>query len=554
MRRFLSSGEPEVLSVSGRWGVGKTHAWDEVLAEVGTTSPLKKYAYVSVFGLRSLDDLKIAIVQSTVALDSDELEPTVESFRKHLSSFDGLRNAGETAIRRSFPHLTKGASALPVVGHMSDLLTSGASLLIRNQIICIDDIERARSGLEISDILGLVSSLRERKGCKIVLMLNEEGLGDQTEKFAQYREKVVDQAVFFSPSSRESANAVLNSSGIIDTELVERVAMLGIVNIRVIKRIRRTITHLEPMLKDRHVDLSKAVVKSMALLGWCVFEPGQAPSLEQVQGGASLFRPLPDGEPSKAEEAWGQISREYDFWSLEKLDEEILSGLQLGAFDLDALRTVFDDLEAQFADTEAIRAINSPWHLYADSFDDNHQEVVQAFVSSVEDYGRNMEAAQATNIIDFLNELGETDEAERILTTYLKAQDGKSRDFFAASLRNFHIRVDQRILDDFERRLDEIPVNEHPADVLLRVSINEFRSDRDIAYLASVPTSEYYDILKRFKGTELSVMVNFALKSENMGLAIRGYSKITERMKDALRQVAQESSLNELRAKLYLKK
>ena len=54
MERFLSNADPEVLSISGRWGVGKTHAWDEVLKARRASTPLRHYAYVSVFGIKSL--------------------------------------------------------------------------------------------------------------------------------------------------------------------------------------------------------------------------------------------------------------------------------------------------------------------------------------------------------------------------------------------------------------------------------------------------------------------------------------------------------------------
>jgi len=62
IERFLANPNPEVLSISGRWGVGKTHAWDTVLKSMRTKAPLRRYAYVSVFGLRSLEALKTSIV------------------------------------------------------------------------------------------------------------------------------------------------------------------------------------------------------------------------------------------------------------------------------------------------------------------------------------------------------------------------------------------------------------------------------------------------------------------------------------------------------------
>jgi hypothetical protein len=62
--RFLRGKEPSVLCVRGKWGVGKTYAWKAML-EKATAEPdgigLERYAYVSVFGINSLEELKYAI-------------------------------------------------------------------------------------------------------------------------------------------------------------------------------------------------------------------------------------------------------------------------------------------------------------------------------------------------------------------------------------------------------------------------------------------------------------------------------------------------------------
>ena len=57
IRRFLSSNEPEVICIGGRWGVGKTYAWKKYLKDAHDEADiaLKRYSYVSLFGVNSLD-------------------------------------------------------------------------------------------------------------------------------------------------------------------------------------------------------------------------------------------------------------------------------------------------------------------------------------------------------------------------------------------------------------------------------------------------------------------------------------------------------------------
>lgn len=50
-RRCLASDVPEVLCVSGMWGVGKTFAWQRYLSDAQSSKGLAmhRYAYVSLF-------------------------------------------------------------------------------------------------------------------------------------------------------------------------------------------------------------------------------------------------------------------------------------------------------------------------------------------------------------------------------------------------------------------------------------------------------------------------------------------------------------------------
>ena len=53
IRRFLSTSEPEVICISGHWGVGKTFAWNRFLkdAKAKNEIALARYSYVSLFSV-----------------------------------------------------------------------------------------------------------------------------------------------------------------------------------------------------------------------------------------------------------------------------------------------------------------------------------------------------------------------------------------------------------------------------------------------------------------------------------------------------------------------
>ena len=102
IRRFLSSTEPEVLCIRGTWGVGKTFAWRTLLehAHRNDAIALKSYAYVSLFGIDSLEQLRYAIFENSVRVEEIGIEPTVATAWTNTTSV--LKQIG----RRSLPLLS----------------------------------------------------------------------------------------------------------------------------------------------------------------------------------------------------------------------------------------------------------------------------------------------------------------------------------------------------------------------------------------------------------------------------------------------------------------
>lgn len=548
---FLSRADPEVLSIAGRWGVGKTFAWDGTLAARRQSTPLRRYAYVSVFGLRSLDALKTAIVQSTVPLDGPELEPTVESFVEHISSFAGLRRLGEQAARKGLNVFGKGAAAVPYVGKLADLLAPGAALLIRDQIICIDDIERAGQGLDVADILGLVSSLRERRRCKVILLLNEDGLGEQGRKYRDYLEKVVDQAVKFEPTPEESASAAVDGQDALGRQLAERTVRLGIRNIRVIRRIRRFLRQIEPHMAGLHPGVAGRVATSIALLGWCVFEPTLAPDLEHVRRHARFGGLFTDEKRDIDELRADQLLQGYGFGSFDDLDEVILAGLQAGAFDRDSLVAILAGVDRELAKDDVLQAIAKPWTILRGGLGDDADSFAAAVAEAIETHGRAMTPVDASTALHFLRELGRADEADRLLPIYVDAQDGKPREFYAA-FGNDRGRLDPAIVAAFDARLATMPVAKDAAAILLKINRTRSWNPDDIGYLATIPDDGFDRLLAELPDEDLHTAIAMALDFGRMQPTRPADAQLARKMADALRRAADRSAINRLRLQTHL--
>ena len=226
--RFLASEAPEVMSIKGAWGVGKTYAWTKYLngAKNLNKIALPRYSYVSLFGINSLEDLKFSIFENMVDRQMIGRKPTVESFKSNTAEL--LRSLG----KKSIPLISSNAS----IDHYHSMLNSLAFLSLEKTIICIDDFERKGHSIDAQDILGLISQLKEQKKCKVVLILNDESLSENSSiDYVKLREKVVDTELRFSPTATDCVEIALKRDKV-SRHLGQNIIKLGINNIRIIKK------------------------------------------------------------------------------------------------------------------------------------------------------------------------------------------------------------------------------------------------------------------------------------------------------------------------------
>lgn len=554
MKRFLENDRAEVLSVSGRWGVGKTYGWNQALAEARAAKrfPRARYAYVSAFGVRSIEALKASIFQSTVKLDENDIQPSLESFQDLIGSLKGLLDQAEKRSRQSLNLISRAISAMPVIGKASDLVVPGASLLIRHQLVCIDDVERAGHGLDLSDILGFVSSLREEKNCKVVLLLNEEGFGQEREKeFRKHLEKVVDQAVRYTPTAEEAAEMALDDADPIKPALSARLRKLGITNIRVIRRIRRFLGFVEPQLDGLHNSVTNEVIAGIALLGWALFEPGLAPPIEYVRKRGSYEAIFHEGDPTPQEAEWNALLDSYGFTHFSDLDEVLLRGLRAGGFDSAAVLREAEAMNRDFAKADVQQAMRRPWEILGSGYGDDEAEFRKALVESIEKHGADMAPNNADAVVSTLRELGDGAEADRLVKLYVQMNVERARGFF--DLANHHLRgtPDDGLSSAFADHLATMPLDRDPKAILLKIDEQSGWNPEDTEFLASLPEKEYLDLFRRLGGSELRSVLHAALKFRRLG-GDPVYVAIGEKTVAALRALGAESPLNAMRVRAYV--
>lgn len=177
----LAPNTDYAIMIDGKWGAGKTWYWENVLTKQIKKLPTKDHseekpsmynvAKISLFGISSVDDLKIKIFEETNAFFANKYVKTGAKltgmfFNKVASFF----NVSETNAK-----------------DLSDVL-SEFSVNLDHYVLCFDDLERIKTELLI-ELLGYINTLIEQDKVKVVFICNEKEL--EVVDYHKYKEKIV---------------------------------------------------------------------------------------------------------------------------------------------------------------------------------------------------------------------------------------------------------------------------------------------------------------------------------------------------------------------------
>jgi hypothetical protein len=555
IQRSLATPDPEVICIKGDWGVGKTFAWNQYLQQAKGANngiALPRYAYVSLFGITSLEELKSAIFENSVPREAIGIDPSLETLGSNTRYV--MERLGK---QKGLPFLMPLLKKVPYVGSLAGNINMIMFMAITKMVICIDDIERRGEKLSMRDVLGLVSSLKEMKKCKIVLILNDDAEDREKTQLGEYFEKVIDKSLKFAPTPAECVRIALASDTPHGKLLGESCVTLGISNIRVIKRIERAVEMVIPILDEFEEGVLHQAVRSLVLLGWCLYEPKKAPPMEFLERrlamrfGVNGMRGLTENEPgpSESEAAWNALLNVYGFYMFDDLDRALFNGLKDGYFDGELVRRVATPLDKQFKAGDSEDRLREAWDVYHHSYDDNEDEVADAIFKATFENSEYVSPLNLNAAVVLLKDCGRQEQACELIRHYV-AVHGDNRHMF--DLDNQHFSGDIKDIDIrayFSDKLAAMPLSKDPFLILLSMFERQGWSLEDIAFLAQVPIDEYYKMFKSHRGDDLAKIIRACLQLNGSG--DEKSREVPRRAMEALRRIGGESRLNARRVKQY---
>jgi len=481
------------------WGVGKTFLWQKILGELEATNAvaLKNYSYVSLFGINSLDGLKIAI------------------FENSRSTSRGAGSIGDRVTERwrafiGFAKQNLGLSELlPWIG---DALSKAGPLyfsMVKEQVICIDDLERRSDDLEMRDVLGLASFLKEQRKCKIVFLFNNEEIGDGADELSRYFEKVFDIKVTFLPTPEESVSIALPDRNGTDSLLGDCCVSLGISNIRVIKKIERAVRDIKPLLQRYHAEVTRQAIVSLTLFGWSCYQPNLAPPLEylRTKGRFSVVGASRGDRFARDDAQWAGILKAYGFYLMDDLDLALLEVLESGCIDRAQIENAAEALDEKMKRSDQDDVFTNAWNLFHDTFENNEEKLVEALSTAFRHAAKTISPISFDATIRLLRELGRDDIAEELIRYYVD-NHGEERSLWDLENHPFRGNVqDAAVIRAFANKFASFGSTGDPVELLKTIGARRSWNPEDISVLASLPVAEYHRALKENTGGELDAIL-----------------------------------------------
>lgn len=195
LKDYLSEETDYALFLAGKWGSGKTYFFKkELVPIISAQAVLKadsgekyKMIYLSLFGMKGLEDLQTQILLSIYGVNGKK-----------------TKMAASIAIA-----CIKGLSPISNIDVSSGDVSS-KTLDIRgfeDCVLCLDDLERKHSDFDSGELMSYINYLIENHGAKILIIGNEDKMGDD---FTKIKEKIIGNVIEFNPNYENIIQSIIN--------------------------------------------------------------------------------------------------------------------------------------------------------------------------------------------------------------------------------------------------------------------------------------------------------------------------------------------------------
>lgn len=536
---FIADEVPRTLILQGTWGRGKTHLWktrwrkyyeDQVKIKLKP----RRYAYVSLFGLNSISEVKVALGLASLESYPDPVPAESQSrFRRMWKGAPRL----STEVSVEIPSIGLGTKQLAQVF---------AHSRAKKMLACLDDIERRGKDLSIRDVLGLVSDLNSQRECSVVVILNDASLGEDQKEWDANREKVFTRHLTFAPTSSQCVSLVIpeDQPSPLLTHVRKALIDLDLTNIRIAERVRGFAQEVIDTLAGRplHDVTQRKIARSLSILTYCHMAQGEgAPGIKFAfsYGAFSSYLRNQKEDVPEQEKSWGQLLDNFQAYLDHPLDKVLGELVVQGHVEGERLLATIDEFEHGAVSEEVKEAFHSVWDLWRLTFENNREEVVREFLARFPPAASSMSPTNADATFQLLRSFGEGAHADRLIEEWLTHRVGeRSKELNPEYLNEFERLKDltfiARTSEAFAQAGEHLPPF---GDAILKLGLRQGHNPEDIEAIAAATPDEIAQFLLANTGRQLVMGVKATLEIGGSEV----YDQAVERLRQALLALAARS-------------
>lgn len=529
--RLISSKEPRPIALIGGWGRGKTHLWRH-LVKTTPNQPRAKYSYVSLFGVNSLEDLKLAIFQREIDAGPPPTKPNW--WERQKSKLPGRAVVESVSLIEN-----------PWLNNLNTLYRTVAFSQVKGRLVCLDDFERKGKDLDLEEVLGLITFLCEERECAVVLILNDTTM-DSLDDWNKYREKVFHAEVTYRPSTETCINIIFGAA----TQNAwyngarQVLMQLDVSNMRIMTRVKDAIAPLAELFSEASDATQFQIGATLALYVYCHNASGEgAPPMERALTHSRLAFAAKGDQHTEEEKRWEAILSKVDFYP-DELDLAVTAYVRDGYPDVATFIAQVARMESAHKANSADQAFSSAWEAYHNSFDDNSEEIVSSFAKAFPAAAPTMHAMNANSTIALMRQLGQEELANSFIADWITPRRGaRRRELSLREAEIFGPLTDAGFIHALDQAEREEATEPDLKEALETVARGQGSLDQA---LRTISRSELQEVIQWFERNPGRASRTFITTS----MQFRGGEHVAVaqgRIRDALKVLAERSPINAIR-------
>jgi hypothetical protein len=531
---FLKHDRKRVLVLKGKWGVGKTFFWKRYIGkrreDLAAQPP--RYAYVSLFGVRSVEDIQNQIIAF---------------FAKE--SVKGFGKVGQFAGKHAdmFRELKAVLEKVPWMKEIGGMARGVSRMLIDGSLICIDDVERKAPDLSMREVLGFVSSLREDRDCRVVVIFNEDELHDKAdiEALEVYREKVIDESIHYDPSVEDNVRLIYGTSPHVDF-FIDLFRLLDLKNIRVMKQAQWAVEYFTPFLEGLLPALQSQILQHVVFLSAFFHERSLNVSLRELallSDEDHVFNAAAK-QDARLEELQ-RVIQQYRFYP-QDYDSIIADYIENGSCDEKRFQEELRKANEREQRSQVTEKLRAHWELYRANFQVQDADLISRYRSFLDEAAGSLSEREFDQAVKLLQDCG-----------YAGSTDGWRDAFIMGHLADFSVAELQKWLPlasaeapkaQIRARQEQVRAARTMSDLFHGI-LNGHWGEEEVSLLDSYTTEEFYEWMRTSNEPDLLQTVwQLCRHFTAAGVGSKEQS-IKEKVCEALRRLATVSKINEMRVR-----